>query len=570
MANLLDKIFPAPLRDRLLSRAWVFVVLAIVLAVGVRIRLADMPLERDEGEYAYFGQLLLQGVPPYREAVNMKFPGTYLAYAASMAVFGQTPTGIHLGLALVNAATIWLMFLLGKKLLDAAAGAIAAIMYALMSLSPDVLGLAGHATHYVVLPAVGGFLLLLRAIESRAVKFHFAAGVLFGVAVLMKQHGVFFGICGGLYLLWVRWLALSIGVRDTRKPRWKRASGSIYQGDEPRPDWPGLGKELAGFSAGCLLPYLLTCLWLWSAGVFPQFWFWTVTYGSKYAAGLPLVNASDMVGHTLRAVVGPNLIFWLLPWVGMLMMWWDDRLDTNRRVLLTVMFLCSLAAISVGFYFRQHYFILLLPILSLLIAVGVSRSARLLGRDQSLELFLALGVVCVSIAAGIAILAVNGPVWFSFAPRKAVEQVYLTSVFGDSRDLAQFIQENTEPEARIAVIGSEPQIYFYAHRRSATSHIYTYALMEPHAYARTMQDEMIRQIETARPDYVIFVQNSLSWLPRDESEKHIFNWWEKYWADHLQLVRTVTTRQGEDEFLGKDPKPPGSAGNFLMLLKRKS
>ena len=40
------------------------VLAAIVLAALVRIRLSDMPLERDEGEYAYAGQLILKGIPP--------------------------------------------------------------------------------------------------------------------------------------------------------------------------------------------------------------------------------------------------------------------------------------------------------------------------------------------------------------------------------------------------------------------------------------------------------------------------------------------------------------------------
>ena len=59
------------------------------------------------------------------------------------------------------------------------------------------------------------------------------------------------------------------------------------------------------------------------------------------------------------------------------MMWWDRRLDADRRFLLTALLVCSLASISVGFYFREHYFILLLPVLALLIAVAVSRSLRL-------------------------------------------------------------------------------------------------------------------------------------------------------------------------------------------------
>ena len=85
MLKVLEKLFPARLRQNFAHRAWIVVVLVILFSVAVRVRLGDMSLERDEGEYAYAGQLLLEGVPPYKEAYNMKLPGTYLAYAASMA-----------------------------------------------------------------------------------------------------------------------------------------------------------------------------------------------------------------------------------------------------------------------------------------------------------------------------------------------------------------------------------------------------------------------------------------------------------------------------------------------------
>ena len=60
---------------------WAIVLLVILLAAAVRIRLLQIPLERDEGEYAYAGQMILQGIPPYESAFNMKFPGVYGAYA---------------------------------------------------------------------------------------------------------------------------------------------------------------------------------------------------------------------------------------------------------------------------------------------------------------------------------------------------------------------------------------------------------------------------------------------------------------------------------------------------------
>ena len=56
-----------------------------------------MPLERDEGEYAYAGQLMLQLIPPYQLAYNMKLPGIYAAYAVVLKLFGQTQPESILG-----------------------------------------------------------------------------------------------------------------------------------------------------------------------------------------------------------------------------------------------------------------------------------------------------------------------------------------------------------------------------------------------------------------------------------------------------------------------------------------
>src|SRR5438034_10971781 len=105
------------INSKALRLGWcVLAVIVFGLVLAIRIRLLGIPLERDEGEYAYAGQLILQGIPPYKLAYNMKFPGTYAAYAGIMSIFGQTIIGINLGLLLVNAATIALFFFLGRRL----------------------------------------------------------------------------------------------------------------------------------------------------------------------------------------------------------------------------------------------------------------------------------------------------------------------------------------------------------------------------------------------------------------------------------------------------------------------
>src|SRR5262245_32264718 len=169
-----------------------FAILAVLVVLAftayVRLRVADVPLERDEGEYAYAGQLILQGVPPYALAYNMKFPGTYYAYAAILAVFGETPWGIHIGLLIVNALSIVLVFAIGRRLLNDFAAAVAAASFAVLSIDRWIYGIFAHATHFVVLFALAGFWLLLRALDSERRLFLFASGTLFGIAVLMKQH----------------------------------------------------------------------------------------------------------------------------------------------------------------------------------------------------------------------------------------------------------------------------------------------------------------------------------------------------------------------------------------------
>src|SRR5580658_5122303 len=109
--------------------AWLLLLLVLVLNFSIRWRLRDMPLERDEGEYAYAGQLILQGIPPYQLAYNMKFPGVYYAYSLLMSVFGETAAGIHIGMIFVTSVTTILVFLIGCELISAAGGLIAAATF---------------------------------------------------------------------------------------------------------------------------------------------------------------------------------------------------------------------------------------------------------------------------------------------------------------------------------------------------------------------------------------------------------------------------------------------------------
>lgn len=487
--------------------------LVILLVAGIRFHLRTMPLERDEGEYAYAGQLILQGIPPYALAYNMKLPGTYAAYAAIMAVFGHTSTAVRLGLILVNAATIILLFLLARTLagpvLGPLTGFVAGTTYAVLSNLPSLLGFAGHATHFVVLFALAGILVLLRALnDGGGPLVFFCSGFLLGIAFLMKQPGIAFAAFGALYI-----------ARCSRKRPWLLAS-----------------REAAYF-AGAALPFALTCLTLAHAGVFQNFWFWTFTYAREYSTATSLTVGTQALRQSLQWVMHPFPL-WAIAEIGVVALFWDRRWRPQLFFLATLTAF-SLLAVCSGFYFRPHYYILLLPAASILAALAVTSGYRFLSQRQ----FRANARLVPLL---IFVLACAFSLWdqraflFELDPAAASQKIYAANPFAEALAVAKTVRASTTETDTLAVFGSEPEIYFLSGRHSATSYIYMYDLIKTQPYQLRMRNEMMRQIESAHPRVVIYVDDWASWGWRcGQEHDEFFTWMDNYIHQNYEPVEQM-------------------------------
>jgi Dolichyl-phosphate-mannose-protein mannosyltransferase len=521
---------------------WTLAIIVFGLVIAIRIRLLGIPLERDEGEYAYAGQLILQGIPPYELAYNMKFPGTYAAYAVIMSMFGQTITGIRLGLLLINAATAVLIFFLGRKLLDSISGLVAAMSYAVLSLSPSVLGFAGHATHFVLLPVLGGTLLLCNSTDRQRFGRIFASGLLFGIGLLMKQSGVFFALFGAIFL---------VSSELQRSFRLK----NIFL------------RSLT-FSAGVILPLGITCLVLWRIGGFERFWFWTIDYARQYGSLVPLSQAPRIFFYSAREVIVAGWPIWMLAGIGFLAGFLEQRTRRVAIFLLGFLFFSALA-LCPGFYFRLHYFVLLLPAISLFAGLAVSNLSHLFVRQAIVVRLIPILIVAAAFASPI---ITERKFFFEASAAAASRMIYPESPFVESIRIGQYLREQTSQSDTIAVLGSEPQIYFYSQRHSATGYIYAYGLMEAQKYASQMQQEMIREIERARPKFLIFVVMPDSWLQRTESERLIFTWANEYTAQNYTVAGFVNMVEPDktDYYFDDVPQSVPQLGKYILIYKRKS
>jgi len=518
--------------------------LIILLTVVVRWGLIDVPLERDEGEYAYAGQLILQGIPPYQQMYNMKLPGIYAAYACILAILGQTHQAIHLGLLVINAATILLVFVLAQRLYGAMVGLVAAAFFAVMSLLPSVQGVFANSEHFVILPALGGLFFLLRALEEKRQGMLFVSGLLLGLSFLMKQHGAAFILFGGIYILYDQF--------------WRRPVG-----------WQTVLCRVGLFSLGATAPYGLTCMIFAYSGAFDKFWFWTFEYARTYTSQVPIRAGWSLFKAQSLEIIKSAPLIWLLVFIGLIAIGVDQR-SRRKSAFAGMLMAFSFLAICPGFYFRPHYFILLLPASAILAGVSLGVLQERILKNRSLV----IKYGCPLFLAGICVFASiyqHRNILFEMTSHQVARAVYGLNPFPEAIEVSRFVRSATEEGDRIAVLGSEPQIYFYSRRRSASGYIYMYALMEGHRHALKMQREMVTQIESARPKLLIIVNVPTSWLKTRDSHPLLMTWLQSYQAKYYTLVGLVDIDQQNSVYhWAPDVNwPPGSPA-WVAVLKRKN
>jgi len=539
-------------KDHGVRLAMAVLILVVIAVVMVRLKAAPVPLERDEGEYALMGQLILEGVAPYREAGNMKLPGTYYAYAAILALFGQTISGIHVGLMVVNLLTAGILFLIASRLLGRVGATLAVAAFLIMSVDLSVLGLFAHATHFVIMFALAGVWLLQESSGSkREVLLLWGAGLCLGLAVLMKQSGALFALFGCLWVLF----------DGRRTGSWKRSlvrSGIL--------------------ACGIVLPYAAFLVVTVVRGTFDRFWFWTVDYAQSYVSLVGYGLGLELFRVGIVPIIRSNPVIWAMAPVGMIGLC-VAKGSRRTGLFLITFFLFSFLAVCPGLYFRQHYFVQILPAAALGAgaALRIPRGlfARVTMRPKTAEAVVFLGIAAFSLPG---ILSM----WHGLStltPEQFSRSVYGSNPFPESVAVAEYIAKNTGAEERIAVLGSEPQIYFYAHRRPATEHIYMYGLMEPQPFALRMQEALAAQVEKSEPQFIVLVLVSTSWLQRGVSEKKVFGWMRGYLNTYYQAVmtaeiqsdrtvwsvdedvRTSQGRRGSSRLIVYRRKPAGSSHN---------
>lgn len=287
----------------------------------------------DEMIYLTLGQGIRQGLTLYKDIHDNKPPLLYLTAAVAGNLFW-----FKVILAFWNLATIFIFYKLTEKLFKDRENLkkVATLVFALLTTLPLLEGSTINAELFMVGPSILAILLLLE--EGLKFKKTLFAGILFGIATLFKVPAVL-----DLPVIVIFWLI----TKDLKN------------------EWKEILKKSVILAVGFAIPLLLTFIWAFTVGAFPDYikaaFLQNVGYLSSFRPG-------DVV-KPFYVRNGPLLIRAALVMAGFVVLYIFRKKLSKNFVLFSIWLALALFAITLSERPYPHYFIQAAAPFSLLISL---------------------------------------------------------------------------------------------------------------------------------------------------------------------------------------------------------
>lgn len=469
----------------------------ILLLLLLRWNSFTMPFERDEGEYSYSAWLMRQNVMPYEHAFIQKPPMIIYTFMLAQSV-SEDSLALPRILATLSVAlsTLLVGFIVSREYGRAVGLSAMWIMTPMMALR----GLLPFAANTELF--MNFFLLSSLALyawkRDQAKGWHwFAAGASAAIALLYKPIALpvlVFIFSAWAAEAWLHHRSLSALAR----PLLLAVSG-------------GLAATLAALS-----PFLLHDLGatLWEcSGQYNTYFARVIEPGQN-----PAMYFLDLFSWNV----------WLL---AALMLWFLVK-RPGRWWLYGGALLVSVASLFKAS--QGHYYIMTIPFIAIISSVSLNEVFRQFPRSFARSYTLKTASV-----TAIILLALCWPLrrQVSLSPAELCDMLYSpANPFVEAPVAAQHVAAITTPADYVFVAGSEPEILYYAKRRSPSRFITMYPLMIGTPVAEVYQEETIRALRENPPDVVVFASTRMSWLRQKGSPPMLLDFLDHYVDEQYRLV----------------------------------
>ncbi len=462
----------------------------------LRMQFWGQPFQMDEGGYAYEAWVMGQGLVPYKDVYEHKPPGILVLYNLAFLLSGPSALSVKVLASIYTLGTVLAIFLVARKLAGSAAGCFAALLFAIFSSGPNIGGGSVNTEVFMVLPYTLAAYSFLKAIETGRRDGYFFAGLWTGLACTIKQVAL-------VNLLWVAGYLL---VRMWRAKEWDIRARVVTDG--------------LWVMVGAVLPWIPFVLYFYVKGALKEFYFWQVSFNLGYiSSGHQNFPNFFIFFDRFREVLSENSLLWLFALTGI--GWGRQELSVGLRsgqtaassspkpmawTLMATWPVFSFLGVALGGRFYDHYFIQMIPSLAVLGGVGLQvliYKIRSLGVDV-LKRPAAPIMAGIFAWAFVVFIITDAPYYFKYNGDQISYHQYKTPLFSVTRFIGMYLKKHTQPDDLVFVWRVNPEINFYALRKSPVPSIvfvYWGSMMpwDPH-------EEVMQSLKRTPPKFIVAME----------------------------------------------------------------
>lgn len=489
---------------------WLLLVLIVLLLIFLRSRFLGIAMERDEGIYTYIGHLILQGKTPYVDFYETRFPGIFYMYAALIAVFGYSIEGVATGILVLCALSVLLLFDTARRLFSVSAGLLAAASFVFLTLAPDISGFTRQSEHIVNFWTLAGVWCMTLALTG--------SGLRLGKIVL---HSKFWLILSGICMCWAMlvkpnaiYLIPAVGVWLLLHDFWAA----------PR-SWKNLIVNGLCYSMGVLGMFAMMCLYIWSKGAWSAFYEFAIVEAGKYADAFDKKEGDAMLSAVYRYLNEHYQGLLFLSYFGLAAIWFSGA-ELYKKVGLVLLYAAGFATITPGWRFFGHYWLMWMPFVALSIGAAGYALQQIVQKRFKSAVFAAFTPLLPLLVLLFHFVSYKS---YYLTPNfnQLLEKTYGVNPFAELKKLGDLLAKRTQKGDKLALVGSEPQLYVYTGNDSPTRHAYFSYLMQDTLktpQAKVWQREFITDLEREKPRFIVFTRHAVSIYGNPNSDMRFFDW----------------------------------------------
>lgn len=351
------------------SLIFIFTISALASLIVLIICSFLQPLSEDEGVFLTIANQINKGFLPYADYFDHKPPGIYYFFALVIGVVGNSLLFARLAIALINLATVYLLFKIGSKFLTEFQRYYLLLIFGILCILYQ--GFYVLTEPLMVFFLVFSFFVLIKIFEKTSNLLVFICGILIGIATIFKQPAILNAVATGFVIYYL--------------PGYKVKQKKLL--------------ILLVFFTGLIVPWTFPLIYFGSEGIIVD------SINQIFIINITSYNPDNFYTYLkeLPFLILPVLTF--LPLLGLAAKNLFTRFKNDTKVGDRIVFL-SFVMIIAGIpavFFRpyHHYWLQIVPFIALIIASQL----KLLQQALSSVKFLNLSLIYMMILSFVPILS---------------------------------------------------------------------------------------------------------------------------------------------------------------------